>query len=112
METLGDRRISICRELTKKFEEVVPTTLTEAVRLYETEKPRGEYVLVIEGKSKAIRQMEEEQSWQTLSLEEHMQYYEDQGIERKEAMKQVAKDRGVSRRDIYQQLFVKEDKEV
>lgn len=112
LETLGDRRISICRELTKKFEEVVPTTLTEAVRLYETEKPRGEYVLVIEGKSKAIRQMEEEQSWQTLSLEEHMQYYEDQGIERKEAMKQVAKDRGVSRRDIYQQLFVKEDKEV
>lgn len=100
-----DRRISLCRELTKKHEEAKHTTLKEAVAYYETEDPRGEYVLVIEGKTfKQIRE-EEEASWAELTIEEHMNYYEEQGIPRKEAMKKVAKDRGVAKRDIYQALL-------
>ena len=104
-ETLGERRITLCRELTKKFEEVLPMTLTEAISYYETEDPRGEYVLVIEGKSFEEQEAEERASWQQLSIEEHMEHYEAGGMDRKEAMKQVAKDRGVAKRDIYNYLM-------
>ncbi|MBO5293124.1 MAG: 16S rRNA (cytidine(1402)-2'-O)-methyltransferase [Lachnospiraceae bacterium] len=102
---LGDRKISICRELTKKFETVFPTTLCGALEYYEQNEPRGEYVLVIQGKSLAEKREEEKEGWQQLTVEEHMAHYEEQGISRKEAMKLVAKDRGVSKRDIYQQLL-------
>ena len=105
LEVLGDRRISICRELTKKFETVVATTLETALTMYEAEEPRGEYVLVIEGKSFDEQKKELEESYQELPIEEHMKHYEDQGMDRKEAMKQVAKDRGVSKREIYQALL-------
>lgn len=104
-EVLGDRKISICRELTKKFETVFPTTLCGALEYYEQNEPRGEYVLVIQGKSLAEKREEEKEGWQQLTVEEHMAHYEEQGISRKEAMKLVAKDRGVSKRDIYQQLL-------
>lgn len=104
-EALGDRRLTLCRELTKKFEEVRPATLGEARTLYESGEPRGEYVLVIEGKSLLEIKREQEQSWQEISIEEHMQRYEAQGVEHKEAMKRVAKDRGISRRDVYQCLL-------
>lgn len=105
----GDRKISLCRELTKKYEEAYRTTIQEAVTYYETEDPRGEYVLVIEGKTfKQIRE-EEEAAWSSLSVAEHMNYYEEQGIPHKEAMKKVAKDRGVSKRDIYQSLLEGEE---
>ncbi len=104
-EVLGDRRISICRELTKKFEEVRPTTIAEAISFYKNNDPRGEYVLVIEGKSLAEQDEEKRLSWQEMSIEEHMKIYEDQGINRKEAMKLVAADRGVGKRDIYQALL-------
>lgn len=80
-------------------------TFGESLQYYETHEPRGEYVLVIEGKSRAQIQKEQQQSWESMSIEEHMQYYESQGIARKEAMKLVAKDRGVSKRDIYQSLL-------
>ena len=104
--TLGQRRITLCRELTKRFETVMPTTLEEAMAYYREEEPRGEYVLVIEGKSLEQKRQEDIAVWQDKSIEEHMEYYRLQGMEEKAAMKQVAKDRGVSKRDIYQHLHV------
>lgn len=104
-EALGDRTITICRELTKRYEEKLKMTLSEALRYYEDNEPRGEYVLVIDGKSFDKIAEEEKKSWENMSLEEHMAVYENQGIDRKEAMKLVAKDRGVSKRDVYQALL-------
>ena len=104
-ETVGQRRITLCRELTKKFETVTATTLKEAISFYEENEPRGEYVLVLEGKSRMELCEDARAKWLSMSLEEHMRYYEEQGIERKAAMKLVAEDRGVSRRDIYQSLL-------
>lgn len=103
-ETLGDRRVTLCRELTKKFETILPTTFDKALEMYEEEEPRGEYVLVIEGKSLAQKQKEAQASWEEMSIEEHMDLYEKQGMSHKDAMKQVAKDRGVGKREIYQYL--------
>lgn len=107
LESLGDRRVTLCRELTKKFETVIPTTLRGAIELYEEEEPRGEYVLVVEGKSLQEKQKEERASWEEMSIEEHMELYEKQGMSRKDAMKQVARDRGVGKREIYQYLVDK-----
>lgn len=107
LHALGDRRITLCRELTKKFETVIPTTIKEAIARYETEEPRGEYVLVIEGKSLEQKKEERRESWQSMSIEEHMAYYEQEGLDEKSAMKQVAKDRGVPKREIYQYLLAK-----
>lgn len=104
LDTLGDRRISICRELTKKYETVFRTTFSEALAFYETEEPRGECVIVVEGKKIEEIQREKEQIWESVPVEEHMKKYLSEGMGRKEAMKQVAKDRGVSKRDIYQYL--------
>ncbi|MBR6627732.1 MAG: 16S rRNA (cytidine(1402)-2'-O)-methyltransferase [Lachnospiraceae bacterium] len=100
-QALGERKITLCRELTKKFETVFPTTLEKALEYYQTEEPRGEYVLVVEGKSLETKRREEIASWQDMSIEEHMAYYEKQGMDSKTAMKQVAKDRGVGKREIY-----------
>ncbi len=100
-QALGERKITLCRELTKKFETVFPTTLEKALEYYQTEEPRGEYVLVVEGKSLETKRREEIASWQDMSIEEHMAYYENQGMDSKTAMKQVAKDRGVGKREIY-----------
>ena len=105
-EALGERRITLCRELTKKFETIFPTTLEQALEYYKTEEPRGEYVLVLEGKSLEEKRQEEISSWENMSIEEHMTYYENQGMDEKAAMKQVAKDRGVGKREIYQYLHV------
>lgn len=102
---LGERKITLARELTKKFETVLPTTIEKALALYETEEPRGEYVLVIEGKSREEKRKEEIASWEEMSLAEHMAYYERQGFDNKAAMKQVAQDRGVGKREIYKQLL-------
>ena len=104
-EALGDRKITICRELTKKYEEAFRTTLSEAIDHYQESDPKGECVIVVEGKSIDDIKEEQKRSWEEMSLEEHMRYYEDQGVERKEAMKLVAKDRGISKRDVYQQLL-------
>jgi len=103
-QILGDRRITLCRELTKKFETILPTTLQAALAKYEEEEPRGEYVLVIEGKSFEQKKEEEIKSWEAMTIEEHMAYYETQGLDQKTAMKQVAKDRGVGKREIYNHL--------
>ncbi|MBE5874889.1 MAG: 16S rRNA (cytidine(1402)-2'-O)-methyltransferase [Lachnospiraceae bacterium] len=103
-EALGDRSVTLCRELTKKFETVMPTTFEKALEYYKAEEPRGEYVLVIEGKSFEEKRKEEIASWEDMSIEEHMAHYEDRGMDNKSAMKQVAKDRGVGKREIYQYL--------
>ena len=105
MENLGDRNITVCRELTKKHETAFATTLKEAVQYYEENDPKGECVLVIEGRSREELRQEEVAKWEEMSIEEHMEYYLNQGVAKKEAMKLVAKDRGVSKRDIYQQLL-------
>lgn len=104
-ETLGNRRITLCRELTKKHETAFRTTIEELLSYYENEKPLGECVLVIEGKSRKELKEAEAASWETVPVEEHMKIYENQGMSRKDAMKQVAKDRGVSKREIYQMLL-------
>ncbi len=104
---LGERNITICRELTKKFEAVLPTTLEGALAFYETQEPRGEYVLVIEGKSLLQKKKERQEGFLELGIEDHMRRYEEAGLERKEAMKMVAKDRGVSKREIYQYMLDK-----
>lgn len=106
-EALGDRRISICKELTKTFEQVFQTTLLQAAERFETEVPRGEQVLVIEGRSRAEMKAEEQKSWEEIPLSEHMERYLSQGIEKKEAMRMVAKDRGISKREVYQGLLEK-----
>lgn len=105
---LGERKLTVCRELTKKFETVMPTTLEKALEYYKEEEPRGEYVLVVEGKSREEKREEEIASWENMTIEEHMSYYENQGMDNKSAMKQVAKDRGVGKREIYQYLHIKE----
>lgn len=105
LETLGERRITLCRELTKKFETIMPTTLEGAADYYEENEPKGEYVLVIEGKSRKEIEEEQQKSWESMSIEEHMAFYEKQGIDRKNAMKKVAADRGVGKREIYQALL-------
>ena len=103
-EALGDREIALCRELTKKFETVIKTTLKEAIDYYKENEPRGEYVLVLEGKSLVEKKQEKIEEWEKMSIEEHMAFYENQGIDHKEALKKVAKDRGVGKRDIYKYL--------
>lgn len=105
LEILGDRSAVLCRELTKKHETVFRATLGELTEYYETEKPLGECVLVIAGRSRQEIRREEQESWKEMTVEQHMEFYEKQGISRKEAMKLTAKDRGVSRREIYQELL-------
>ncbi len=104
-DTLGDRRITACRELTKKHETCMLTTLSECIAYFDENEPRGEFVLVIEGKTFEELDRDENEKWQKLTVEEHMQLYLDRGLEKKEAMKAVAKDRGVSKQEIYKQLL-------
>lgn len=104
-EALGNRRLSVCRELTKKHETVFATTIEDALDYYESQEPKGECVMVIEGKSREEIGAEEKAQWEEMDIEAHMEYYLERGMGKKEAMKQVAKDRGVSKRDIYQALL-------
>ncbi len=104
-ESLGERKASVCRELTKKHETVFESMLSQAIAYYEAHEPRGECVIVVEGKSRERQKEESEASWKEMSIEEHMAYYEEQGIDRKEAMKLVAKDRGTGKREIYKMLL-------
>ena len=105
LEALGNRKIAVCRELTKRYEEKTLASISEMLDYYKENEPRGEYVLVLEGKSFETIAEEEKKSWEAMTIEEHMAIYEGQGIDRKEAMKLVAKDRGISKRDVYQALL-------
>lgn len=107
-DALGaERRITLCRELTKRFEEAVPMSLGEAVRFYEENDPRGEYVLVVAGADPAEKESRARAAFKDISVEEHVRQYMEQGLSQKEAMRRAAADRGLSRRDIYQQMKVK-----
>ena len=102
---LGDRRITLCRELTKRHETAFATTLQGALEFYETQEPKGECVIVMEGRSRKQMQEEKQQVWAQMELSEHMQLYLKQGMDQKEAMKAVARDRGIAKRDIYSMLL-------
>ena len=104
LERLGNRKITVCRELTKRHETALAVTLEEAMAHYEANPPKGECVLVIEGKSREEAREEERKQWEEMTIEDHMEVYTKQGMDKKSAMKAVAKDRGVSKRDIYQYL--------
>lgn len=104
-QVLGDRRCTICRELTKRYETAFQTSLLSAIDYYESQEPKGECVIVIEGKKREEIVAQQRKQWEEMSIQEHMEVYLSQGIEKKEAMKLVAKDRGVSKRDIYQSLL-------
>lgn len=108
-EVLGDRKISLCKELTKKFEIIDRTTLQEAVKKYADMDIKGEFVIVVEGKSFTELEAEDKDSWMKMSVEEHMEFYMNKDIEKKEAMKLVARDRGVAKREIYQILVKNEE---
>ncbi|WP_054743066.1 16S rRNA (cytidine(1402)-2'-O)-methyltransferase [Cellulosilyticum ruminicola] len=103
-DAVGNRGITVTKELTKKHETVFKTTLDEAIACYNEEEPRGEYVLILAGKDEQELKEEIQQEWTSMSIEDHMQFYTDKGMDEKSAMKQVAKDRGVSKRDIYAYL--------
>jgi 16S rRNA (cytidine1402-2'-O)-methyltransferase len=105
-ETLGgERKLTVCKELTKRYENTFLTTFKEAVEFYTENEPRGEYVLVIEGKSRTEILQEQQEQWEQISIADHVEMYINQGMDKKEAMKAAAKDRGVSKRDIYQALL-------
>lgn len=101
----GEREITVCKELTKTYENAFLTTIEEAVRYYEVDEPRGEYVLVVAGKKIAEIEKEKQEEFLSMSVKEHVEMYVNQGMDKKEAMKMAAKDRGVSKRDIYQELI-------
>lgn len=103
-EVLGERRINLCRELTKLHEDLLLSTIPELIRYFEINEPRGEMVLVIEGADKQKMKEESIRSWEEMSIADHVKFYTDQGFEEKEAMKIAAKDRGISKRDIYEEL--------
>lgn len=104
-EVLGERNVAVCRELTKRYETILRTDLSGAAKHFETEVPRGEFVLVIQGKDPEEIMRDEQRAWEQMSIEEHMALYEAQGVSHKDAMKLVAKDRGVGKRDIYSALL-------
>lgn len=106
-DTLGDRKLTLCRELTKRYETAFSTTISDAIAYYDEQEPKGEFVLVIEGKNIQEIQEEKQQEWKSIPLTEHMAHYETQGISHKDAMKLVAKDRGISKRDVYAMLLEK-----
>ena len=104
-KVLGDRNITICRELTKKYETAYRTTFRDALEHYHEEEPKGECVIVIEGKHLEELRKEQISRWEEMEIQEHLAFYTDQGMDRKEAMKAVARDRGITKRDVYQQLL-------
>lgn len=106
LDNLGDRQIRICRELTKKFEEVMRFTVSEAIEYFENTEPKGEMVVVIEGLSQEEADLAKAQEWASMSVEEHVRVYIEQGMSEKDAMKAAAKDRNVSKREIYDALKV------
>lgn len=105
LDSLGNRKLTICRELTKKFETILQLSLEEAVEYYKENEPKGEYVLVLSGRNRQELLMEEQASWDEITLKEHVELYEREGLSQKEAMRKVAQNRGISRRDVYQALL-------
>lgn len=109
-QALGDRRITICRELTKKYETVFQTTLSQGIAYYEENEIKGECVIIIEGKSIELVIEEEKDKWLTISILEHLDIYISKEMSKKDAMKAVALDRGVTKREIYEEILKEENK--
>lgn len=103
--TLGNRNISLVKELTKKYEQVKRTNLEQAIIYYQTNEPKGEFVIIIEGANEQHLENENIKKWQSITIEEHMKIYTDKNMNKKEAMKQVAKDRGITKREVYNYLL-------
>ena len=101
-EVQGDRPVTICKELTKKHESFRKTTLREALEFFQEEEPRGEYVLVIAGKTREEQEQERQAQFEDLSIPEHMAHFLEEGMTEKEAMKAVAQERGIPKREVYQ----------
>ncbi len=108
-DVVGEREITVCKELTKRHEKKLQGTLKEVVDYYEEHDPRGEYVLILAGRPETERQEEEQKKWESMTIQAHMAIYEQQGIDRKSAMKRVAKDRGIPKREVYQALLDEEN---
>ena len=104
-EALGDRQAVFCRELTKRYEEKLALSLGQACSYYEEHEPRGEFVIVIEGAAPDQIASSTAKQWSDVSMEEHMNIYLEQGIDRRDAMKRVAADRGISKRQVYDYLY-------
>lgn len=104
---LGDRRIALARELTKMHEEVIRCSLLEAMELYSEKSPKGEYVLIVEGQNQNILKENEKDKFSEISIEEHVQMYIDEGLSKKDAIKKVADDRGLIKRDVYNVVMKK-----
>lgn len=100
-----ERRITLCRELTKRYEEAMPETLGGAQAFYRGNEPRGEYVLVIEGLDPEEADRRRQSAWEALSIPDHVARYEETGMDRKEAMKRAAADRGITKREVYRELL-------
>lgn len=105
LDALGDRRITLCRELTKRHETVFTSTLGEALEFYQHEEPKGECVIVMEGKSRREIQAQQRSFWEEMELRDHMELYLNRGLDQKAAMKAVARDRGIGKRDVYRMLL-------
>lgn len=112
LDVLGDRRITLCRELTKRHETAFVTTIQGALDFYETQEPKGECVIVMEGRSRQEMKEEAQKSWEEMDLQEHMDLYLNQGMNQKDAMKAVAKDRGIAKRDVYRMLLEREENSI
>lgn len=104
-DILGNRRIVLARELTKKFEELMRCNLSEAISHFEAESPRGEYVVILEGAKEDIVNEQAFRQWDEVDIKEHLEIYLLQGLDKKEAMKKVAKDKGITRREVYNRLL-------
>ena len=102
---LGNRRMTVVKELTKLHENVFLTSFLEALAYYEENEPRGEFVLVIEGKKIKELKKEKEASFNEMDINEHLKLYMDKGMDKKEAMKAVAVDRGIPKREVYKMLL-------
>ncbi len=104
-EIFGDRRISLCRELTKLNEEIIRTTLSDAVSLYSEHEPRGEYVLVVEGANEL--EALSDAFWQGMSITEHVEHYISEGMSKMDAVKLCAKDRSLPKNEVYREVNIK-----
>lgn len=104
-KTFGDRKIALCRELTKKYEEIIRCTLNEAIEIFKEKKPLGEFVLILEGLSKEELERKREETLGEISIEEHVKRYIDDGLSKMEAIKKVAKERNIPKSEVYKMVL-------
>ena len=105
LDTLGDRPVTLCKELTKKHESFRLCRISEALAMFSEEEPRGEYVLVVAGKPEEEVEAEQKKAWEGLSFTEHLAVFTEQGMSEKEAMKAVARERGIGKSEVYRELL-------